>query len=336
MEDKTLVLNPEFQRRRVWAPDARSFLIDTVLRQWPIPNVYIRTKTNVETRRSYREVVDGQQRLAAIRDFSVDGFDLGKTSKELAGKTYSTLDQELREHFLTYSIGVVQLFNASDTDVLDVFHRINAYGLTLNSQERRHGKYQTGAFRNLVINMSREWSVLWDRFNIVSTRERVRMGDDQLMAQMIGVLLEGVVDGGQPSINRLYEKYDADIPANTELNINSVLDYMVKQFSETLGTSLSRSPHFLMLFAAFCHALIGIPDGGVDDDMPAKETEALSDADIAKDNLAVLADVIDMSEEEVPERFFAFKYASGGSTQRIRGRRIRFPMMYKALLPRSI
>ena len=41
---------------------------------------------------------------------------------------------------------VEQLFNATDSEVLDVFPRINAYGLSLNRQELRHGKYR--AFRN--------------------------------------------------------------------------------------------------------------------------------------------------------------------------------------------
>jgi hypothetical protein len=48
-------------------------LSDTVLRQWSIPPVFL-----VVTDNEYLEVLDGQQRLAAIRDFvdnkiSIDG-----------------------------------------------------------------------------------------------------------------------------------------------------------------------------------------------------------------------------------------------------------------------
>ncbi len=177
MNEKTLILNADFQRRSVWPPSAKVFLIDSILRDRPMPNLYIRTRTDLRTRRAYREVVDGQQRLRAINDFASDHLTLTVTAKEFAGKSYSTLDNALKAAFLTYQIGVVQLYNISDTDVLDVFHRINAYGLRLNPQERRHGKFQ-GLFRIAVIEASKRWSVLWETYRIVGLRDRVRMGDD--------------------------------------------------------------------------------------------------------------------------------------------------------------
>ena len=44
---KLLVLNPEFQRRDVWTTSAKILLIDTILRQLPIPKVYFRTRIDV-------------------------------------------------------------------------------------------------------------------------------------------------------------------------------------------------------------------------------------------------------------------------------------------------
>ena len=67
---KKLKLNPDFQRGSVWSPPARVFLIDTILRGLPIPKIYLRTTTDIETMTSIRDVVDGQQRLRAILDFS--------------------------------------------------------------------------------------------------------------------------------------------------------------------------------------------------------------------------------------------------------------------------
>lgn len=68
-EKKQLILNPHFQRGLVWPPAARSYLIDSVLQRLPIPKVFMRTQVDVHTKRSIREVVDGQQRLRAIIDF---------------------------------------------------------------------------------------------------------------------------------------------------------------------------------------------------------------------------------------------------------------------------
>ena len=336
MDEKTLVLNAEFQRRSVWPPQAKTYLIDTILRQRPMPNIYVRTKTDLKTRRNYREVVDGQQRLRAIHDFANGSFNLGKDAGEFTGMHYEDLSPEQKEDFLTYRIGVEQLFNATDTEVLDVFHRINAYSLSLNPQELRHGKYR-GAFRNTVADSSKRWAYLWDSLRVVGLRERVRMADDELMAQMLGIVLEGVQGGGQPAIEKLYSKYDDQIPEVAVKQLDRTIKRMLDDELVLVGTPLSRGPHFLMLFAAVAHAAGGIPVGDIGkDEMPVPDVTALSDIMMARSNLGVLSDVILMDESEVPARFFAFKYASAGTTQRIRSRKPRFLAIYKALLPEPI
>ena len=331
MDEKTLVLNSDFQRRSVWPPSAKVFLIDSILRDRPMPNMYIRTKTDLRTRRGYREVVDGQQRLRAIHEFASDALTLTPAAREFSGRTYSSLDDEAKTMFLTYTIGVVQLFNISDADVLDIFHRINAYGLRLNPQEMRHGKFQ-GSFRNAVIDASKRWELLWDKYKIVGLRDRVRMADDQLMALMLGVILDGVVDGGQPTTNKLYERYDGDLPTDAVDKLDRTVEFLLKEFPLILESSFARAPHFLMLFSAVAHALFGIPDGGMDDAMPVRDQCALSDLDMAMANLGTLADILQSTDDEIPARLLQFSLASAGSTQRLRSRRVRFVALYHALL----
>ena len=208
IKNKELTLAPEFQRGDTWTISAQSFFIDTLLRDLPIPPIYIRLVTNTGTRTSYREVVDGQQRLSTIVKFIDGQLTLDKRSKEFAGKTYDTLDVEEQKKFLAYQMGVEQLFGADDDTVLDIFHRINAYGLSLNRQELRHGKFQggryQGGFRWAVIKTSERWEVLWSRFRVVSVRNRVRLLHHELVAQLLGIILEGVTDGGQGKIDKLY------------------------------------------------------------------------------------------------------------------------------------
>ena len=189
-QKKALILSPDFQRGDVWSPAAKTFLIDTILRQLPIPKVYLRTRVDVVTRKSIREVVDGQQRLRAIMSFAEDGFALSKRASEFAGKKYSTLTPEQQESFLGYAIAVDQLLNASTDDVLEVFARLNSYTVTLNAPEKRHGKYQ-GEFKWAVRSASRAWASFWEEFDVLSVRERVRMMDDSLTAEMFGVCLKG-------------------------------------------------------------------------------------------------------------------------------------------------
>ena len=296
----------------------------------------LRTKTDLRTQRAYREVVDGQQRLRAIKDFASDDLVLTKTAKEYAGLQYSRLDDESKTRFLTYSIGTVQLFNIPDDDVLDVFHRINAYGLRLSPQEMRHGKFQ-GEFRNAVIDASKRWVPLWDAFQVVGLRNRVRMADDELMALMMGVVLEGVTDGGQPKTNKLYERYDKHIPKHTERKLNDTIKFIITELSQIMETALSRGPHFLMLFAAVSHALYGIPAGDIgEEDMPSRNPKALTDMEMVRANLGDLADILHSSDVDIPRHLVPFKVASAGTTQRIRGRKARFLALYQALLPTPI
>ena len=64
IRDEELDLQPEFQRGEVWDLPRRQRLIDSILRDWYVPAVhFVRDEDGEET------VLDGQQRLAAIRDF---------------------------------------------------------------------------------------------------------------------------------------------------------------------------------------------------------------------------------------------------------------------------
>lgn len=339
LEEKTLVVNREFQRGdSVWPATARAYLIDTILRGRPMPKIYLRTMTDPKTRRSYREVVDGQQRLMAIRDYANGKFALGPNKEifgESAGKGYIDLDEERQREFLSYLVGVEQLLNVTDDVVFDVFQRLNTYNFNLSGQELRNGKFH-GVFRDAVVQTSRRWSILWDRYRVVSRRARVRMADDELVAQMFGIVLEGVVDGGQPKITKLYDTYDSALPKDIEQKVDKVISYITDDLSMILEPGLAGSPHFLMLFASVAHALFGIPIGDMGEDMPIRDSRALHDLTITLTNLGTLADVLERGSAEVPERFAQFQLASAGTTQRIRSRRVRFPHLYRALLPELI
>ncbi len=245
-KEKALVPNPYFQRGAVWIPAARVFFIDTILRRLPIPKIYIRTKIDLNTKKSIREIVDGQQRLRTIIDFSEDKLALTKRAGEFAGLKYSTLSDEQKETFLTYAIGVEQLINASDADVLEIFSRLNSYNVTLNAAEQRHAEFQ-GDFKWAVHRAARDWNTLWEKYGIVSTRERVRMLDDSFMAEMFGVLLEGVTDGGQAKIYKLYKRNKNEFKRENETreNIGAVCNRHFAPFTQDfLGNhdGLTRKP----------------------------------------------------------------------------------------------
>src|SRR5690606_1739421 len=60
-----LDLQPNFQRGEVWGKGKKQRLIDSILRGWHIPPIHVIQVPGSDK----QEVLDGQQRLAAIRDF---------------------------------------------------------------------------------------------------------------------------------------------------------------------------------------------------------------------------------------------------------------------------
>src|SRR5882724_3913528 len=81
-----LVVNPEYQRGSVWTPTQKKKLVDSVLRGYPIPLIYlhhIRQEAGKLVSERY-EVIDGQQRINALSDFYEGAFKLFDPEKDEA------------------------------------------------------------------------------------------------------------------------------------------------------------------------------------------------------------------------------------------------------------
>ena len=65
-----LVPDPNFQRRLVWSNKHKSAFIETVLRGYPFPEIYIAAgDVNPDTGEATEMLVDGQQRLTTLKQY---------------------------------------------------------------------------------------------------------------------------------------------------------------------------------------------------------------------------------------------------------------------------
>ena len=65
-----LMLNPPFQRRSVWMPAVKDHFIQTVLLGLPFPEIFIVIgESDPATRTRVDHLVDGQQRVATLREY---------------------------------------------------------------------------------------------------------------------------------------------------------------------------------------------------------------------------------------------------------------------------
>jgi hypothetical protein len=325
-----LSLNPSFQRGDLWSLDAKSYLVDSVLRGFPIPKVFLRTRIDAATQVASREVVDGQQRLRAILEFASGELRLNRRAGDYAGLEYRQLDDELKQSFLSYSVSVEQLLGASDEDVLEVFARLNTFTVPLNSQEQRHAKY-SGEFKFAVRLASQALRGFWEQHRLFSVQQRVRMQDDQFTAEMFGILLKGVVNAGRPYLDGLYKAYDeefADSDSCAE-RTESVLGALEMNVPDLLERPFyRRPPQLLMLFAAAAHVLFGIPAGTIE--LPERPARTDLDWPAASRRLAELADAAGRSQP--PQEYVEFATAAKGATTRIASRAVRFGYVWRALV----
>jgi hypothetical protein len=185
----------------------------------------------------------------------------------------------------------------------------------------------------MVVEAAHDWSEYWEDIPGLTLSARARMLDHQLIAECAGVLLQGVVDGGQAKINKLYKQYDDNFDQKELIyrRLGNVRDFIVDDLSDGLNSAFSRPAHFLMLFAAAAHALYGIPQGALTAaEFPDGPVGKKKISETANDDLLFLSSIIDGEIEA--NRFLTFAEASSASTQRIASRRIRFPVVYSALV----
>ena len=70
-----LTIQPAFQRNPVWSNAQKAYLIDTILKGYPIPEIYMQFSTDATGDDEYI-LVDGQQRIRACLEFVEDEFEL--------------------------------------------------------------------------------------------------------------------------------------------------------------------------------------------------------------------------------------------------------------------
>ncbi|MFZ4702087.1 MAG: DUF262 domain-containing protein [Candidatus Methylumidiphilus sp.] len=298
---KQLELNPRFQRRPVWTQNARSFLMDTVLRGKPIPKVFIRQKINVTTKTSIREVVDGQQRLRTILAFVKDGFVVSKRhNKESGGLNFSQLPEKVQEQVLSYELSVDLLINLPDSEILDIFSRLNSYAVVLNEQERINSDH-FGPFKLLCDKLGHKHNQFWIQNRIITEKNIMRMQEVSLVADLIIAMNEGIKDKNQiKKYYGIYEKcFDHD-PEEVEAKFDSVISKIYHIFPSGLAETEFKRPFlFYSLFTVVAHCIIGIP--GIAQSRNGLDGSALERAKLGLDKVEELFgenEALNQSERE--------------------------------------
>ncbi|QSE93709.1 DUF262 domain-containing protein [Rhodococcus pseudokoreensis] len=156
-----LLVNRRYQRKLVWTLEEKRELIESIRNNYPIPSILL-----AEMPGGRYEIIDGLQRLFSIfsfietsystsdeKYFDVDEFPSAKRrSNEVVFENFEALDRVSREEVVTilgYSVPISIMRSTTESEINEVFRRINTYGRQLSDQERRQSGVQD-PFSNMI------------------------------------------------------------------------------------------------------------------------------------------------------------------------------------------
>lgn len=216
----SLILRPAFQRNLVWNPTQQSFLVDSILRGLPVPELYVQTSTSADGSERLT-VVDGQQRISTCLAF-VDGSLRLDESDDLdpawKGRTFDELDDALKARFRGFKFVVRDLPSTSDDNVLrEIFRRLNRTVEALEPQELRHAAY-TGPFIQLVERASAAAAL--SELGVFTPKDYMRRRNDEFVAEVLLAIDAQAFPNKKEGLDQLFLTYELrGFPASKHENL---------------------------------------------------------------------------------------------------------------------
>ena len=251
-ENGKITLRPDYQRRSRWNDKKKSALIESMLLNMPVPPIYL-----YENAAARYEVMDGQQRITAIRDFLSNRLKLSglKVLPRLNGLKHEDCPQRVLRALDRASVSAIVLLLESDQaypGILDVrpndlrrhvFGRLNTGGVNLNPHEVRNAM-NPGPLKEALDRMS-QLSEFTEAFGIPAydpdnqeNEQRIKntlystMKDCELALRFVALREEDQIRGSMKDIlDRAMEKKLSEKEADTLVEeFRERLEFLTKLF----------------------------------------------------------------------------------------------------------
>ena len=259
-------LKPNFQRAGgLWSIEKQSQLIESLMLKIPLPTFYFNAASEEKW-----VVIDGLQRLTALRNFMVEEDEEKKLHltgleylKEFEGYTYNELPRQYYRRIRETQIMVYTVEKGTPEEVVfNIFKRINTGGLILEPQEIRHALYQ-GKATELIGKLAKSQEFLKVTENKIST---TRMADCEYVTRFVAFTeldykkeYKGNIDNYLIlAMKRLNSLSDTELK-KIEDNFNYIMEncyaIMGKYAFRRYGISSKRGPINKAIFEVWCICL---------------------------------------------------------------------------------
>lgn len=257
-----LILRPGFQRRLVWTDRQKSNLIESILLELPVPEIYMQIRTTPDGRSEYI-VVDGQQRISTILEFvgvnNRPPFELThlQNDSRWSGYTFNQLTDEQKTRFFGHPMAVRDLQDAENHEIEDLFRRLNKYLTPLNPQELRNATYR-GPFLRLAETIAED--LFWSESRLATPGSIRRMRDLEFVSDLLIGVLHGPQSGSPRTLDdyyATYEDFDPEFPRQRECKRRffRTLELIQEVLPDIRLTRWANKTDFYSLFVANAHLL---------------------------------------------------------------------------------
>lgn len=294
-ENGELDIRAPFQRNPVWSVRQKSSLIDTILMEYPIPELYMQELVE-ESGEQKHVVVDGQQRVRAVLSFLEGEFEIDDENSQWAGFSFDDLSGEVRKKFFEYNFIVRQLPEMPDEQLRLIFQRINRNTVTLNQQELRKATYW-GPFLRLMEDLAD--LDFWTNAGIFSANDRRRMLDVEFISELSVAFLNGL-QNKKKNLEQFYQQYETSFEDSEKLRsvFTKVLGEIEQLVPDMRRTRWRKKSDFYTLFLTLAGRAAALPLSANDRDLATKVLASFAeDVDAAlSGNVPTDADVRDYAK----------------------------------------
>jgi|GEM_PF-466832 len=229
-------LQPDFQRGEVWPVSKQQRLIDSILRGWIVPPILL----VAGKKGGVQQVLDGQQRLASIRDFKLNKFSIDGVIepsdpfiRSLHGLRFHSLPPEVAKAFDRTTLRMYEIAEHLPAEPAEIFFRLNQ-PTTLTAAEKRN------AFFGPVRDQIRELVEIFEGSPLGKTVlgfSNSRMAYDDVLARFACMIEQGTLRKKitAAAVNEMYRRPNplSDVVL---LRVSNALHLTVKIMSLSLNT----------------------------------------------------------------------------------------------------
>lgn len=244
-----LDMKPPFQRNPVWVTRQKSFLIDTILNGYPIPEIYMQETVDEKGKAKYI-IVDGQQRTRAVLEYIEGKFCIdAKESPDLADLYFEDLSSEQKKTFYQYNFVIRILPDVPDEELRTIFQRLNKNVVSLNKQELRQATYWGPFINTMNLISDKEY---WGKIDVFTPNDIRRMLDVEYISELAIFALHGF-QNKKDNLDKYYELYEEEFDRGTEVidTFDTVNGELLKIIPEISNTRWSKKADYYTLFGLF-------------------------------------------------------------------------------------